>query len=200
MCCSCVFEVNGGAGAWLRVCLSVKEGGGAWLCVCLSGRGGGGAWLWVCLSVKRGGRARVLCFRAAWWGRGAARRCCHTMASGLSRPSRPRLEGQRPGLSRLHPTAPPQATAGPLNQQILAVALPVIHPPAPSYVNTRPIPAPAPAPAPAVQEPPRGHPDCLTGKTFVISGVLDSLKREEAADFVKRHGGKVGGECGWVWV
>ena len=42
-----------------------------------------------------------------------------------------------------------------------------------------------------LQEPPRGHPDCLTGKTFVFTGVLDSLKREEAADFVKRHGGKV---------
>ncbi|GAB4817566.1 hypothetical protein N2152v2_004612 [Parachlorella kessleri] len=41
------------------------------------------------------------------------------------------------------------------------------------------------------KEPPRGHPDCLTGKTFVFTGVLDSLKREEAADFVKRHGGKV---------
>lgn len=52
----------------------------------------------------------------------------------------------------------------------------------------------------SLQEVPRGHPDCLTGKTFVISGVLDSLKREEAADFVKRHGGKVGG-CGHVgWV
>ncbi len=43
------------------------------------------------------------------------------------------------------------------------------------------------------QELPRGHPDCLTGKTFVVTGVLDSLKREEAADFIKRHGGKVGG-------
>lgn len=44
---------------------------------------------------------------------------------------------------------------------------------------------------PPLQEPPRGHPDCLTGKTFVVSGVLDSLKREEAEDFIKRHGGKV---------
>jgi len=40
-------------------------------------------------------------------------------------------------------------------------------------------------------EPPRGHPDCLTGKTFVLSGVLDSLTRDQAADFIKRHGGKV---------
>lgn len=40
---------------------------------------------------------------------------------------------------------------------------------------------------------PRGHPDCLTGKTFVISGVLGSLTRPEAEDFIKRHGGKVTG-------
>ena len=48
-----------------------------------------------------------------------------------------------------------------------------------------------------LQEAPRGHPDCLTGKTFVLSGVLDSLKREEAEDFIKRHGGKVG-RVGWA--
>ena len=62
---------------------------------------------------------------------------------------------------------------------------------------------------PHLQEPPRGHPDCLTGKTFVVSGVLDSLKREEAQDFVKRHGGKVGWGtvkgsmgvmCGGWWI
>lgn len=40
---------------------------------------------------------------------------------------------------------------------------------------------------------PRGHPDCLTGKTFVISGVLDSLRREEAEDLIRRHNGKVTG-------
>ena len=39
---------------------------------------------------------------------------------------------------------------------------------------------------------PTGHPDCLTNKKFVFSGVLDSLTRGEAEDFVKRHGGKVG--------
>lgn len=44
-----------------------------------------------------------------------------------------------------------------------------------------------------MQDVPRGHPDCLTGKTFVVSGVLDSLKRGEAEDLVKRHGGKVTG-------
>ncbi|RZC57627.1 hypothetical protein C5167_004930 [Papaver somniferum] len=38
-----------------------------------------------------------------------------------------------------------------------------------------------------------GAPDCLVGKTFVISGTLDSLEREEAEDLVKRHGGRVTG-------
>jgi replication factor C subunit 1 len=47
-----------------------------------------------------------------------------------------------------------------------------------------------------VQAVPSGHPDCLTGKTFVISGILDSLKREEAEDLIKRHGGKVGRQNG----
>ncbi len=43
------------------------------------------------------------------------------------------------------------------------------------------------------QEAPTGHPDCLTGKTFVLSGVLDSLQREGAEDLIKRHGGRVTG-------
>jgi replication factor C subunit 1 len=56
--------------------------------------------------------------------------------------------------------------------------------------NGRPPDEPA---APGSKDIPRGHPDCLTGKTFVISGVLDSLRRPEAEDLVKRHGGKVTG-------
>ena len=31
----------------------------------------------------------------------------------------------------------------------------------------------------------------MEGCTFVVSGVLDSLERDEAEDFIKRHGGKV---------
>ncbi|XP_012572832.1 replication factor C subunit 1 isoform X2 [Cicer arietinum] len=38
---------------------------------------------------------------------------------------------------------------------------------------------------------PEGAPDCLAGLTFVISGTLDSLEREEAEDLIKRHGGRV---------
>lgn len=38
-----------------------------------------------------------------------------------------------------------------------------------------------------------GHPNCLKGKTFVITGTLDSLYRAEAEDYLKRHSGRVTG-------
>ena len=38
-----------------------------------------------------------------------------------------------------------------------------------------------------------GAENCLEGLTFVLTGVLDSLEREEAAELVKRYGGKVTG-------
>ncbi len=40
---------------------------------------------------------------------------------------------------------------------------------------------------------PSGAPNCLEGLTFVITGVLDSLEREDAADIIKKYGGKVTG-------
>ncbi|KAA8550128.1 hypothetical protein F0562_001812 [Nyssa sinensis] len=43
------------------------------------------------------------------------------------------------------------------------------------------------------KEIPEGAPDCLAGLTFVISGTLDSLEREEAEDLIKRYGGRVTG-------
>ncbi|KAL6966691.1 replication factor C subunit 1 [Sarracenia purpurea var. burkii] len=43
------------------------------------------------------------------------------------------------------------------------------------------------------KEVPEGAADCLAGLTFVISGTLDSLEREEAEDLIKRHGGRVTG-------
>ena len=44
-----------------------------------------------------------------------------------------------------------------------------------------------------MQDKPLGHPDCLKGKTFVITGTLDSLYRGEAEDYIKRHSGRVTG-------
>ncbi|GAB2220622.1 hypothetical protein Drorol1_Dr00008284 [Drosera rotundifolia] len=45
-----------------------------------------------------------------------------------------------------------------------------------------------PPPHKGEKEVPEGAPDCLAGLTFVISGTLDSLEREEAEDLIKRHG------------
>ena len=38
---------------------------------------------------------------------------------------------------------------------------------------------------------PEGKPNCLSGLTFVITGELDSLYRDQAQDLVKQYGGKV---------
>ncbi|KAG7155024.1 Replication factor C subunit 1-like [Homarus americanus] len=38
---------------------------------------------------------------------------------------------------------------------------------------------------------PEGAPECLQGLVFVLSGVFDSLDREEAIDLIKKYGGKV---------
>ena len=40
-------------------------------------------------------------------------------------------------------------------------------------------------------QPPKGHPDALSGMTFVISGVLDSMLRDETERYIQRHGGRV---------
>ena len=39
---------------------------------------------------------------------------------------------------------------------------------------------------------PRGAKDALKGLVIVVSGVLDSMSREDMTDYVKRHGGKIG--------
>lgn len=37
---------------------------------------------------------------------------------------------------------------------------------------------------------PVGRPNCLEGKVFVITGVLDSLERDDCADLIKQYGGR----------
>lgn len=44
-----------------------------------------------------------------------------------------------------------------------------------------------------LQDVTHGHSDAFTGKTFVFSGVLDSLYRDAAKDLVLSHGGRVTG-------
>ncbi|MCJ1313296.1 hypothetical protein MMC25_006973 [Agyrium rufum] len=46
-------------------------------------------------------------------------------------------------------------------------------------------------PAGGAKEPPMGQENCLAGLSFVFTGVLDGLGREEGAQLVKRYGGKV---------
>ncbi|XP_068084538.1 replication factor C subunit 1 isoform X2 [Anabrus simplex] len=41
------------------------------------------------------------------------------------------------------------------------------------------------------KEIPKGKPGCLSGLTFVITGVLDSLEREQAVNIIKDYGGRV---------
>lgn len=37
----------------------------------------------------------------------------------------------------------------------------------------------------------QGAEQCLTGLSFVITGVLDSLEREEAEELIKQYGGRI---------
>ena len=48
-----------------------------------------------------------------------------------------------------------------------------------------------PAPNAGTKEIPEGADNCLAGLTFVFTGILDALGREEGQELVKRYGGKV---------
>jgi replication factor C subunit 1 len=41
------------------------------------------------------------------------------------------------------------------------------------------------------KEVPSGPPECLLGKTFVVTGIPPSITREDMEDLIKRHGGRV---------
>ena len=43
------------------------------------------------------------------------------------------------------------------------------------------------------KEIPTGQENCLGGLTFVVTGVLDSLERDEAKDLIAKYGGRVVG-------
>ena len=47
--------------------------------------------------------------------------------------------------------------------------------------------------APGSKPIPEGEEDCLDGLTFVITGVLESMEREQASDLIKKYGGRVTG-------
>ena len=50
-----------------------------------------------------------------------------------------------------------------------------------------------PPPAAGSKEIPEGAPSCLAGFTFVFTGLLETISREEGQELVKRYGGKVTG-------
>ncbi|KAI1000714.1 Replication factor C subunit 1 [Podosphaera aphanis] len=50
-----------------------------------------------------------------------------------------------------------------------------------------------PPPAAGTKDIPMGQENCLAGLTFVFTGLLETLAREEAQELVKRYGGKVTG-------
>lgn len=47
-----------------------------------------------------------------------------------------------------------------------------------------------PAPLAGTKELPTGQPNCLAGMSFVFTGLLQAISREEGQELVKRHGGK----------
>lgn len=53
---------------------------------------------------------------------------------------------------------------------------------------------PGPPPASGSIEIPSGADNCLSGLTFVFTGLLETISREEAQELVKRYGGKVTGQ------
>ncbi|XP_064547571.1 replication factor C subunit 1 [Drosophila montana] len=44
---------------------------------------------------------------------------------------------------------------------------------------------------PGSKEIPKGAPDCLKGLTFLVTGILESMERDEAASVIKEFGGRV---------
>ena len=48
--------------------------------------------------------------------------------------------------------------------------------------------------APGSKQIPEGEPNCLAGLSFVFTGELSSLSRDEAVDLAKRYGGRVVGQ------
>ncbi|CAK7198991.1 DNA replication factor C complex subunit Rfc1 [Sporothrix eucalyptigena] len=57
-------------------------------------------------------------------------------------------------------------------------------------------------PNPGAVDIPEGEPNCLAGQTFVFTGLLKTISREEGQALVKRYGGKVMGapskNTGWI--
>lgn len=87
--------------------------------------------------------------------------------------------------------------------QALLDGIPLVRPPTPppkdesapkfDFRKAQPGGNAGPPPAAGSKEIPEGAPNCLAGFTFVFTGLLDTISREEGQELVKRYGGKVTG-------
>lgn len=102
------------------------------------------------------------------------------------------------------PRAPTKKTPVPESAEIQAIlnSIPTVRPPTPPPQDPDAKNAwrkqagggnAGPPPAAGSREIPVGEENCLAGLTFVFTGLLDSISREEGQELVKRYGGKVTG-------
>jgi len=98
--------------------------------------------------------------------------------------------------------SPKKKEAEPENPEIQAIfdSIPLVKPPSPPPKSDEPPKKwtfggqrSRTPPTSGSKEMPQGEENCLAGLTFVFTGVLDTLGREEGSELVKRYGGKVTG-------
>lgn len=98
--------------------------------------------------------------------------------------------------------SPKKKEAEPENPEIQAIfdSIPLVKPPSPPPKSDEPPKKwtfggqrSRTPPTSGSKELPQGEENCLAGLTFVFTGVLDTLGREEGSELVKRYGGKVTG-------
>ncbi len=114
------------------------------------------------------------------------------------KPVSPPLKPDRP-LPKLPPTTPSSSTATKTPRREASFGSAAATPKTPgaktpqlgkaasyiAYVNR------AGPKAPGSKPIPKGEENCLEGLTFVLTGVLDSMERDEAADLIKKYGGRL---------
>lgn len=98
--------------------------------------------------------------------------------------------------------SPKKKEPEPENPEIQAIfdSIPLVKPPSPPPKNDGPTKKwtfggqrSRTPPTSGTKEMPQGAENCLAGLTFVFTGVLETLGREEGSELVKRYGGKVTG-------
>ncbi|KAI9708657.1 MAG: hypothetical protein M1820_003875 [Bogoriella megaspora] len=110
-------------------------------------------------------------------------------------------KGKKTSPSKPSPSKKPKKADIPESNAAQAIydSIPLVRPPTPpsatepkkfqfgQHANS------GPAPAQGAKDLPTGAPNCLAGLTFVFTGLLETINREDAQALVKRYGGKVTG-------